>query len=307
MEEQKLKSLDQLPLNVQTHITLRLSTEDIPHFFCTCKTCYSISQDDSAFITWLYREFGAQALRKFISSKWARTWEEGLTLAKVQELLHLTGNSFEDKRAILTYYGIDKGFATVVKALLDVGVDRHIHGERESFLSTACQRGHVALVDMLLSDPGQSILEHPSGYESREDLLQGLLVHAVYGASAAMTELLVQKYGAPTNAMEGAVLVLCSSRGATHLDVARVLLAGGADVHVREETPLITAVQSGHAGMVDLLLDAGADVLARDEEAVRLVGGGGVSQEVRQLVLEAAGRAGQTRGHDARGQHSHRA
>ncbi len=49
-----------------------------------------------------------------------------------------------------------------------------------------------------------------------------------------------------------------------HLDVARLLLANGADVDAHEEkmignTPLAEAVREGTPEMVKLLLDAGAD------------------------------------------------
>lgn len=49
-------------------------------------------------------------------------------------------------------------------------------------------------------------------------------------------------------------------------EIAEVLLDHGADVNAGDSiTPLIAAARAGHAGMVSLLLDRGADIEARGE------------------------------------------
>jgi ankyrin repeat protein len=52
-----------------------------------------------------------------------------------------------------------------------------------------------------------------------------------------------------------------------HLDIAKVLLKNGADIHVLSDMPLKNAVSQNNSKMVELLLKNGADVHADDDWA----------------------------------------
>jgi ankyrin repeat protein len=54
-----------------------------------------------------------------------------------------------------------------------------------------------------------------------------------------------------------------------HVDAARVLIDGGADIHARSDsgfTPFMFAVRTGNMDAVNLLIDKGADIRAADNE-----------------------------------------
>jgi ankyrin repeat protein len=70
--------------------------------------------------------------------------------------------------------------------------------------------------------------------------------------------------------------------------VAR-LLAAGADVHARDDQALCMAAKNGHDAMVARLLAAGADVHAYDDQALRLAAMNGHDAVVARLL--AAGGA----------------
>jgi ankyrin repeat protein len=64
------------------------------------------------------------------------------------------------------------------------------------------------------------------------------------------------------------VMPLHSASAGSHVGVARLLVAAGADVNATQRhgyTPLHAAAQNGHAELTDLLLDAGADPSARTD------------------------------------------
>jgi len=54
-----------------------------------------------------------------------------------------------------------------------------------------------------------------------------------------------------------------------HADVVELLLDAGADVHAWDDYALRLAAQHDHADVVELLLDAGANVHAKDDYALR--------------------------------------
>lgn len=77
-----------------------------------------------------------------------------------------------------------------------------------------------------------------------------------------------------------------SSRG--HTEVARVLLNYGANVNIRANcgtTPLIDACDSGQVSIVKLLLGAGADPLAQNNEA-KTPQSAATTEEVRHLIQQ---------------------
>ena len=72
---------------------------------------------------------------------------------------------------------------------------------------------------------------------------------------------------------------------------ARELLWQGADIHSRdsehEETPVILAAKFADAAMVRMLLDAGAEVDARDDQGRTALFFAAVSSEMFQVLLAA--------------------
>jgi arginine deiminase len=71
-----------------------------------------------------------------------------------------------------------------------------------------------------------------------------------------------------------------------HADVVAVLLDAGADVHAWEDVALVLAAENGHADVVALLLDAGANVHAESDEALRAAAEKGHA-DVVALLLDA--------------------
>lgn len=122
-------------------------------------------------------------------------------------------------------------------------------------LALACTNGSAAMVSLLL-DAGADAKAAASG--------EPVLLTAARTGSAAAVEALIAR-GAEVNATE-------SLRGQTALmwaavenqtDVARLLIAKGADVRAKSKAgyaPLMFAAREGHVEMARLLLDAGAEI-----------------------------------------------
>ena len=70
-----------------------------------------------------------------------------------------------------------------------------------------------------------------------------------------------------------------------HLEVVRLLLDHGADVHANYDDALSWASENGHWRVVQLLLDHGANVHAEDDDALKLSSLNG-QLEVVQLLLD---------------------
>ncbi len=82
-------------------------------------------------------------------------------------------------------------------------------------------------------------------------------------------------------------LIEASRKG--YVSVVRVLLAAGTDVHARNDEALCLASNRGHVEVVLALLAAGADIHAEDNEALHLASRYGhveVVQLLKQYVSE---------------------
>ncbi len=110
------------------------------------------------------------------------------------------------------------------------------------------------------------------------------------GDDAAVRELLAQGADVHQTSKDGeSVLHVASIRGS--LETARALLAAGAAPDARTPpgqtmymTPSMWALYHGHAELVELLLEAGADPTAENEHGKSLLV---MSQEAQQPVIEA--------------------
>lgn len=69
------------------------------------------------------------------------------------------------------------------------------------------------------------------------------------------------------------------------MDVVRLLIDRGADIHVRKDEPLRNASAYGNLDVVRLLIDRGANIHVRDDEALMWASRWG-HQEVVRLLLE---------------------
>ena len=98
---------------------------------------------------------------------------------------------------------------------------------------------------------------------------------AANNGSAAMIKRLLDAGANPNAALlEGETPIMTASRTGT-ADAVRLLLAAGADLNVSEhsrgQTALMWAVAQGHHGVVEVLLEHGADVAARSKVRPRLM------------------------------------
>jgi ankyrin repeat protein len=91
---------------------------------------------------------------------------------------------------------------------------------------------------------------------------------------------------------------LIAAAGEGHTEIARLLIAEGADIDKKaSETPLTKAIMNRQADMVRLLVDSGADIYIRGMagvDAVALAGQIG-SPEIKEIMKEANERGQQRR------------
>lgn len=70
-----------------------------------------------------------------------------------------------------------------------------------------------------------------------------------------------------------------------HTEVVRLLLNAGADVHAGDDFALREASENGHTEVVQLLLNAWADVHAKDDFALRYASALGHAEVVQLLLV----------------------
>ena len=73
-----------------------------------------------------------------------------------------------------------------------------------------------------------------------------------------------------------------------HTKVVKLLLNAGANVHAWNDTALRLASHYGHTEIVKILLNAGADVHARDDYALRLASEKGRTEVIKVLKEHGA-------------------
>ncbi|KAJ3293897.1 hypothetical protein HK104_004126 [Borealophlyctis nickersoniae] len=97
---------------------------------------------------------------------------------------------------------------------------------------------------------------------------------------------LLLEFGADVHAGGDAALRAASPRG--HHEVVRLLLENGANVHAKDDSALRGASQRGHFEVVRLLLEHGANVHAKNDCALRQASQNGHLKVVRPLLENGA-------------------
>ncbi len=160
------------------------------------------------------------------------------------------------------------GNAAVVQALLADGADPRAAPDAHSALEWGAERGHVEVVRLLLrasAGPGAE------GQHAESALFMAVnRDHEPGGDDTAHAEVveLLLRHGVAPDARDFVVdaTPLMRAGQLRREQTARVLVAAGADVNARDnegETVLMYAAEGGHTGIIGLLLEAGADVKAR--------------------------------------------
>jgi ankyrin repeat protein len=200
-------------------------------------------------------------------------------------------NSKTSKGITPLYEASFRGHRKVAELLLAKGADIDARGEKgQTSLHAAVERGHPAVVEVLLNDKHVNVNAQDDQHFRPLDyvmvrLWQRYKDETVKQAQdrvrlqVALAKLLIdhkkidlntpQKYG-------GAPLHYVASAG--NLELARLLLAKGAEVNVRDHsppyrrplpsgnTPLHWAIRAGQSDMAKFLLEHGADPNAKNSE-----------------------------------------
>lgn len=156
-------------------------------------------------------------------------------------------------------YAVTNGRTPVVKTFIDQGVSFESPAstnEDLNPLSLACQYGHEDIARLLL-ERGAKILPNPAGYwpqhlAAREG--HSGVLRLLVGATRGFSGIDV-----PDKYSQATPLTHAASEG--HADSVNVLLQAGSNVHAKDEfrrTPIHYAAWQGHIDCVNLLLAAGA-------------------------------------------------
>ena len=155
-------------------------------------------------------------------------------------------------------------------------------GDLGATLCEAANEGSVRDVRFLLARGANG--EHMTTFtdENGTRLAWTALSWAAHGGHVAVCMALLD---AGAGESEVALNIACH---VGHTPVVALLLDHGADVHHKNDTPLINAAQDGHLTTVTLLLDRGADVHAQEGRSLRLAAQAGHLETVRLLLDRGA-------------------
>lgn len=157
----------------------------------------------------------------------------------------------------------EKGHAAIVKMLLENGAPVEVKGGRykQAPLSLGARKGHIAVVQLLV--------EEGADIDTKDDNGKTALSWAAQWGYTAIVQLLLGK---------GAAVDVRDSKGRTplswaayngHADIVRLLLEKGAAVDVKDtkgDTPLHKAAHVRDIYFIQLLLEMGAAVDIRNDE-----------------------------------------
>ena len=153
-----------------------------------------------------------------------------------------------------------QGHTDVVKLLIDAGADPSKEDcLHQTPLSLAAAWGHTDVVKLLIDNMGDKWKETPLHFLHMVARVGHADVAGAHSCNHAHAGLICKMRYDPTP------LHLAAARG--HADVVKLLIDAGADLNkgdMHNNTPLHLAAARGHADVVKLLIDAGADLSKRN-------------------------------------------
>lgn len=186
-----------------------------------------------------------------------------LLLAADQGLLNLPG--YHERSALAAAAG--NGHRALVERLLAAGADpRYRFGRGVHALEWAARSGHVDVVERLLAhDP--TLLDLPGARGNTA------LIAAAGNGCTAVVELLLSRGADPRARDEEGARALDDAAQENHHEIVERLLADDQGLlelpGFHERTALMAAAGGGHAGLVKLLLEKGADPQRRTPSGAR--------------------------------------
>ncbi|CAH0017361.1 unnamed protein product [Clonostachys rhizophaga] len=142
----------------------------------------------------------------------------------------------------------------IVKVLINKGAKFYVNDGR-SALTAATIGGHLHIVRLLLKSGA------PVNVQGGKDYIRPAIAEACVHGMKEILELLLQ-HGQGVNHHTSPPLVFASMHG--NIEMARMLLAKNAEIDAFESelgwNALMAAASSGHLGLVELLLNHGADI-----------------------------------------------
>ena len=215
-----------------------------------------------------------------------------------KRFLKLRGYEFNDKSFFAAVASND---TAAVNGFLAAGTDPNVRSENnnETALIYAASHGQPELVDVLLQNGADVNAKDLQGYtallralQKDQDLIvekltaqpnvdlnaQGngksatVLMHYVVRGDENKVRTLLQRGAEPKlSDADGDTALHLAAESHTAINVARLLLEGGADPNAKNKvggTPLMWAAVYGSDDMVHLLLDKGADATIKDNQGV---------------------------------------
>ena len=183
----------------------------------------------------------------------------------------------------LQYQGDElKGRGAVLKLLLMPTEYMSSFGEgdtRRTQISYAAEKGHVALVKLLLATGAD--------FNAKDMLHWTPLIQAARNGHEAVAKLLVDQ-GADLEAKWSGWTPLLWAAGEGHEDVVKLLLDRGADLEAKDElglAPLSHAAENGQTVIVKLLLDCGARFKPNNWAWTRLKGAARNHEDIKIILL----------------------
>lgn len=172
-----------------------------------------------------------------------------------------------------------EGHLQIVKTLLNTGANVNLNNGDRTPLSAACERGHLNIVEELILEGADVDLNKRS--KALQELAQGntnLEAVTKYKMMARAHHCIHEPYKTP--------LTAACEMG--HVSIVELLINAGANVNLNDgdKTPLTAACGNGHLNVVEELIKAGSNVNLSDGDKTALTSacGQGKFSVVKELV-----------------------